>query len=436
MAMNRDLSRPVRCLVTACVVLVILAMPRAIYSCGPWFDEAIFVPGGVPQTSPSDFANGRLGIVLPSLRASYLVVAYRYLSGLPLSTEQQHEAIEVWNRKMGPAGPPFSDERPASEAWAKARERVEGAAHIEPVDPYAPVSSEQRYQSFLNCPDDAFKAAQRTLTERIEKYGVANAAVKEWLAAQDQVFSNCDGRAYVVPAALQSADSLQRADRNYQIAAAKFYGRDFDAAAAAFEAVAKDASSPWAPFGEYLAARALIRKATLNAGESERFNAAAMKEAQQRLEEALNDPRAASVHSAAQSLDGYIRFRTEPAKRVAELEQMMLESDPGPGFKQHLWDYVLLVGQGEQAGALSDWLKTFYVERTMAQPLGLARPAADDGAKHALAEWRAGHSLPWLVAALSLTEANDASVPELLEAASKAPEASRGYLSVRYYGCV
>ena len=33
-------------------------------------------------------------------------------------------------------------------------------------------------------------------------------------------------------------------------------------------------------------------------------------------------------------------------KRVAELEQEMVKADPGPDFKQYLWDYVLLLSQG------------------------------------------------------------------------------------------
>ena len=414
-------------------VALILAMPGAIYSCGPYFDEAIFVPGTVPQPAQPEFAAGKLGIVLPALRRSYLIVAYRYLSGLKLNGEQQRDAIIVWDRNMGAAGPVYGSERPASEAWAKAREQVEGAGHVDPVETYAQVSSDQRYEYFLNCPGDAFKAAQATLAVRVQKYGAASAAVKNWLTAQDEVFSNCDGKASVVPAVLESPDPLLRADRNYQIGAAKFYSRDFDAAATAFEAVAKDASSPWAPSGEYLAARALLRKATLGAAESEKFNADAMKAAQQKLEAVLHDPRAANFHGAARSLLDYIRFRTQPAKRVAELEQLMLQSDPGPEFKQHLWDYVLLLSQGEQAGDLSDWAKTFHVDPTLAQPQGLAGPADPENARHALAQWRAGRSLPWLVAALSLTDPNDASVPELLEAASKVPTSSPGYWSVRYY---
>ena len=51
----------------------------------------------------------------------------------------------------------------------------------------------------------------------------------------------------------------------------------------------------------------------------------------------------------------------------------MTQPDPGPDFKQHLWDYVLLVSGGEQAEDLSDWIKTFYTDRTYEHPLGVPR---------------------------------------------------------------
>ena len=88
---------------------------------------------------------------------------------------------------------------------------------------------------------------------------------------------------------------------------------------------------------------------------------------------------------ATQRLLDYVRFRTEPEKRVAELEQMMEKPDPGPDFKQHLWDYVLLVSQGEQAGDLSDWIKTFYTDREGLQQLVADAGSARIGATATLA---------------------------------------------------
>ena len=48
---------------------------------------------------------------------------------------------------------------------------------------------------------------------------------------------------------------------------------------------------------------------------------------------------------------------------MVELEQMITRPYLGPDFKQHLWDYVMLVSQGEQAEDLSDWVKTSFAER-------------------------------------------------------------------------
>jgi hypothetical protein len=154
----------------------------------------------------------------------------------------------------------------ASDTWLKAREQVEGMARIEHLGVYAPVIKDQPYQTFLNCPDDAFNTAERTLKARLRRYGAGSAAVKEWLAAQDQVFANCEGAAGAVPAVLESTDPLLRADRNYQIAAALFYQRRFDEAATAFDTVAKDKESAWVQYGEYLAARAIVREDSVNCG--------------------------------------------------------------------------------------------------------------------------------------------------------------------------
>jgi hypothetical protein len=433
MAMKLEYSWCLRHWLLIAAVVVVLAAP-AIYGCGPWFDEAIFIPQGAPQTSQAEFAAGKLGILLPTMRRSYLIVAYRYLSGMKLTADQQREAMDVWNRNMGTTPPAFADQHPVSDAWLKARERVEGVLPIEPVGVYAPVTKEQPYQTFLNCPDDAFKAAERTLQARVQRYGSGSAAVKEWLAAQDQVFANCGGAAGVVPAAVvETTDPLLQADRNYQIAAALFYQRRFDEAAAAFDAVAKDEESPWAPYGEYLAARAMVRKATLTTTNDGKLEMAGLRATQANLERTLHDSQSGAMREATQRLLDYVRFRTEPEKRVVELEQLMTQLDPGPDFKQHLWDYVLLISRGERAEDLSDWIKTFYTGRTYEHPLGAPRPSENEDAKHAMERWREKHSLAWLIAALDLSDPKDASTAELLKAAEKVPITSPGYISVRYY---
>ncbi len=104
----------------------------------------------------------------------------------------------------------------------------------------------------------------------------------------------------------------------------------------------------------------------------------------------------------------------------------MLKPDPGPEFRQHFWDYALLLSHGEQADDLSDWLHTVYVDRT---PQPSSGPPDPDAADHAVRKWGERHSLPWLIAALQLTEASDKNAADLLQAASGVPANSPGYLN-------
>ncbi len=48
MAMKPGVSLRARWWFIAGVAMVVLSTP-AIYGCGPWFDQAVFVPGETPQ---------------------------------------------------------------------------------------------------------------------------------------------------------------------------------------------------------------------------------------------------------------------------------------------------------------------------------------------------------------------------------------------------
>src|SRR6266404_1305246 len=54
-----------------------------------------------PDVPLAKFAAGRLGIVQPAFARSYLVVAYRYASGVPLSKDEQFGVFAVWNNRIG-----------------------------------------------------------------------------------------------------------------------------------------------------------------------------------------------------------------------------------------------------------------------------------------------------------------------------------------------
>ena len=405
-------------------LIFMLVMPSAIYSCGPFFEETVFAFDTQPENENA-FAAGKLGIVRPGFRHAYLVVAYRYLLGRGLNPEQQQAAMDEWSGNIVPG---YVDQQDVVRSWGQLRGTIAKPSPGPVTSAYAPVSSGQPYEQFLNCPVEAFKNAVAILQDRIAKFGSESDAVREWISGQDQVFVNCDGRQRMIPAVLTSGEPLIQADRNYQIAAAHFYARDFEEAASDFDSIAKDSASPWANIASYLAARALIRKATLVHAEAEPFDRAAMSAAQERLQRIVNDPHAGALSDSSQKLLNFVRFRTEPDKRVEELERVMNSPDVGPNFRQDLWDYILLVSQGKQANDLSDWLQTFYTGQ-----LRIGEKRVDSSqAEHSIRKWREEKSLPWLVAALTFSAANDAAVPDLLQAAESLPAASPGYFTIRY----
>ncbi len=407
------------------ILLILFAIPSAIYSCGPFLESAIFVFHDRPDGPPENFAAGKLGIVRPEFRQAYLVIAYRYFSGRSLTNEQQKAALNVWDRNVVPEHPSEDD---AIAAWTKARNRVPSLPAVPALSLYAVVSKDQPYFQYVNCPVDALLTASRNLDDRVAKFGTDSATVREWVSAQDQVFSNCGGEAHVIPVSLNSGDPEVRADRDYQIAAAHFYCRDFDEAVADFDAIAKDRSSPWSSISPYLAARALIRKANLVHKENEQFDPVVMSEAEKRLEAIVFDPHAGTIHDAAVRLLNFVRFRTEPDKRAAELDRIIVQANPGKNFKQDLWDYAVLLSHGEQSEDPSEWVQTFQAAGT--NYFGVTRELT---AKHAVSKWQATKSLPWLIAALAASDAHTQDLPSLLRAASAIPSSSAGYLTARYY---
>ena len=403
-------------------VLFVLVAPSAIYSCGPFITSAIFAFTDRPDAPEQNFAAGKLGIVRPEFRPAYLIVAYRYFSGLKLNQDEQAAAQAVWDRDLMPEHP-SADE--AMAAWDKARSKVPNVPPPPQVSQFANVSKDQPYFQYLSCPGDAFTNAARTLDDRNTKFPAGD--LREWILGQDQVFSNCSGEVHVMPAAFHGDNSLLQADRAYQIAAAHFYARDFDDAASEFDAIAQDRSSPWAGVSPYLAARALVRKANLSCKPNEQFDPASMAEAQKRLEAILADPRSDSIREPALRLLNYVRFRTEPNKRVAELDAMIVQSTPGKNFKQDLWDYVVLLSNGRQAGDPSEWVETFQAS------VNYPPIMRDQLVKKTLSKWQETKSLPWLIAALAVSDAHSPSLSSLLAAAKEIRSSSPAYLTVHYY---
>src|SRR5438445_2278041 len=262
------------------LLTAVLAGPPEAESCGPFLSFAQFSYVAMPAQDV--FASGQFGILRPKYTTGYLVVAFRYLTGAPLS---QEEAAAFDSRRS--AAPPT----PVGQ-WIEARNRVPGITAIQSIDPYRPLQVE----SYQNCLDDAFTHAVQTLRERAARWGMSSPLLTEWVRGQDAVFKNCNEGKEMPPALPPAADPLLRADRQYQIAAAEFYAEQYEAAEKDFAAIGRDVDSPWRDWGEFMVARTLIREATVGEDRGK------LPEAQRALDRIIANPQRAKWRNAARGL--------------------------------------------------------------------------------------------------------------------------------------
>jgi hypothetical protein len=391
----------------------VLIGPGDLVSCGPFLPETVFTSKLAP-IDETQFFRGQLDILQPHYQHIYLMAAYRYLSGIGLDKADQQALLAK------PGTPEFWGDRgsPGIQAWLQARVQV-GAPHLDEIQRFKYMPN---HSYILNCGDDAFRNATATLIAR-GRSGASHDDLRTWASAQDQVFANCSGPlpwepqpkplGPFIPAALPvTAAPWMLADRAYQIAAAEFYAGQFDAASADFLRIAADRSSPWHGIAPYLAARALIRKATV-------VDAAATPAAQEQLRKVLGDPDAAAWHESARGLARYLRARTEPARVIDELTHTAATEKNGVAAAMN--DYRIMLDQYAARSQdpprdedLADWIATMQ----------------NGPADHAIAKWRDTRSLPWLVAALTYASQPD---PELMAAAAQVANGSPAFLTTEFH---
>jgi hypothetical protein len=224
---------------TAALFLVsalLLCGARAALGCSPDFPRVILTYTIHPDLPLDEFAGGRLGVLQPTFARSYLFVAYRYLSAVPLDEDERQAVLDFWDGRLNPAAGWYDTD---AGPWLAERSRIPGTGPAGPIDAFGRI----RYQEYLNCPPDAFKTAAATLERRAMVFGSDSAAMRDWVHAQDPVFANCFKVASIPDPAPADAPSLLRADRAYQIAAARFYAGDFDAASWAISSKSLSAAS-------------------------------------------------------------------------------------------------------------------------------------------------------------------------------------------------
>ena len=422
----------------AASLLVVMVTASAttvwLWACGPEFFDIPLVANLVPARL-DNYSNGDIGVVRPRFARRYLVQAYRVLTGQPPLTNIEDGAVnfEGFERPTPPvpATPrPIIRKSPSQEWLAISKRRFGFTANY--FDTNRGVGTS--YAFIENCLEGAFATALQTLEARMATFGSESREVEWWGRAQNAVFANCGGKDLVLPSAPPSPHPLVQADHEYQTAAAYFYATQYEEAVDRFSKIAANESSPWQPYGRYLAARATIRRATVREVDDAQRQVL-LAEAEKELRSVLNDTRVSMLHASARGLLDFIAIRMRPEQRRRELAQMLRTSPIAT--ERQIYDYkhlldklvgdtvdyefnvALATDPATSDDELSDWILTTQANGEAARTRAVAR-------------WQSTQSSAWLVSVLWKLPAGHPEAARALAAAARIDRASAAFPTVSF----
>ena len=311
-------------------------------ACGPGFLTPVFDYKYAPENPFDDFARGKIGILKPSYHRVVLFAAYRYLNNGSFAESEQRALVDVWKADFNNKDFRNEDVAAAVKLWVERRK--DSVSKEEKLPEIYTEREYGGYDFFPNCTKNAFETAAQTLNDRATSHGSDTKDVKDWVAGQDAVFTNCTSGKQMPAAANGTMPEWLQKDRAYQTAAAKFYALDYDQAKNDFAEIAKDNSSPWRETAEYLVARTLIRQASLS-GDAAKQNIF-YAEAEDHLQRI-----AATGSKFADSSEQFmnlVKYRLRPQERVGELAQKLSLGNVNDNFRQDLIDYYWLLDKVEK----------------------------------------------------------------------------------------
>lgn len=102
------------------LLIVSLLLVTTAETCSPEFAGLIFTRKHGPDAPINAFTRGEIGIPLPGWQRAYLVVAYRYLAGKPLSQAEADSFADFWDEKKT-FGFPADPIKESLDQWIKTR---------------------------------------------------------------------------------------------------------------------------------------------------------------------------------------------------------------------------------------------------------------------------------------------------------------------------
>ncbi len=399
----------------AAVVLLLSLTPSEGPTCGPYFVRAVFAYESFPASEIEPLADGEVGVIYPTWWRRFLFAAYRHMTDQPLTAAEKKVLRSEWR----------PEEVDGYARWMEVRGRVPGVGDGPSIGMLRRVPGDD-WQHFVNCNENSFLTAAETLDSRIEQFGANHPGIRQWVEAQDTVLSNCESGEAIPEEPPADLPGLLHKDRTYQIAAAKFYALQLHEAQVEFAAIANDGESPWRDIAPYLAARCVIRRATLDPRPGH-VDLDLLSRAAHELRQILADNSRTAIHSATRRMLEFVNGRLEPGRRLAEVARALSRpSETEEAFHRGLIDFQLLMdrGAGRKRGAresdLVDWVVTF-------------QDTSEASLAHALSRWRESAATVWLVAAITKVSGSYPDSRALVEAAAAIQAGSAAWPTAVYH---
>jgi hypothetical protein len=393
-----------------------------------------------PDIPNARFQAGDLGVLQPGMRRVYLYTAWRAIMlGAPVAQKPGTE--KGLDRADGSAFGNGWDHVDGEDTSADLIGRAAKVLNIKIDDPAA--------RLIVACPAAANAHAAATLRQLEARPDANRARVDAWLRAQYQVGESCqraeDARysyraeklpEIVAPQPLPATEpAYWRQLRDYQRAAWQFHGAHYAESTALFDQIGAAAGHPMQGLGAYLALRSEVRRAVAAVPQTPR-------DARERQAQVLDKRGAAIVadaslhtmHEPVRALLRAMRVRLTPESRLDELNRYLADPAHDPYALDRLGDWSILMDDAKVEPlrgqyAFIDWVATLQ-DCASSRDGSCAVPA-----RHALERWQQGtkprgHTDPWLVAALMLSETL---TPALEQGALAVDPADPAYLTVRYH---
>src|SRR6185436_5126072 len=152
------MTQPLRSSLSVLLLIVIILLTVSpAPACGPFSLDAVFTFVVHPEFPLEKYARGELGVVQPTFARSYLVAAYRNLSGTPFSEAEQKHLLELWQERLDSSWPESEQEWP--KPWLTVRETVPGVSQLGDITTSRNREKPNQYESYINCQKDAFETA-------------------------------------------------------------------------------------------------------------------------------------------------------------------------------------------------------------------------------------------------------------------------------------